>query len=61
MRRLSTLLFGALRTEGNPDHGGTDSSEVVFLCIALGVNFRFCRWGNVHRRLRLALLAVGSP
>jgi hypothetical protein len=27
-------LFGVLRTAGNPDHGGADSSEVVFLCIA---------------------------
>ena len=27
-------LFGALRTVGNPDHGGAYSGEAVFLCIA---------------------------
>jgi hypothetical protein len=32
-RRLGARLFGALRTVGNPDHGGADSGETVFLCI----------------------------
>jgi hypothetical protein len=30
---------------GNPDHGGADSGEAVFLCIAADLdNDRFCRW-----------------
>jgi hypothetical protein len=33
-RRLGARLFGALRTVGNPDHGGADGGAAVFLCIA---------------------------
>jgi hypothetical protein len=37
-------VIGALRTVGNPDHGGADSGESYFYASpALGVNFRFCR------------------
>jgi hypothetical protein len=40
-RRVGARLFGALRTVGNPDHGGADSGEAVFYASpALGVNFR---------------------
>jgi hypothetical protein len=33
-RRVGTRLLRALRTVGNPDHGGAESGEVVSLCIA---------------------------
>jgi hypothetical protein len=33
-RRLGARLLRALRTVGNPDHGGAESGEFVFLCIA---------------------------
>jgi hypothetical protein len=43
-RRLGARLFGAVRTVGNPDHGGADSARpYVYASPALGVNFRFCR------------------
>jgi hypothetical protein len=33
-RRVRARLLRTLRTDGNPDHGGAESGEVVFLCIA---------------------------
>jgi hypothetical protein len=42
--RVGARLLRALRTVGNPDHGGAESGEVVFYASpGLGVNFRFCR------------------
>jgi len=36
IRRLGARILGALGTVTNPDHGGADSGEVVFLYIASG-------------------------